>query len=301
MLRKILAIICFLGMAASALADSGKLEAYPSPSQNGTIARRVFTDEHGRPIREIYYRAGFPQKEPKDDSGYSPSLINLYSYDKDGRKEWMGVYSPEYILQRASESFDDSSGKQKMWQWRDADGIVRYQMRNACALDFDDTGTRLIGICGEAPSDLDLFSGWGKKFDGLACGIGLNRDKGKLEDIRFQVTIRNVTTSALKFNNCLDRAELKVELRGSSGQLIRQDPTRLKKLREMRSGTKIGRSEIGPNDCATFGIYSLKEWDRHLPAGLYTLTVRRRTDGKEFSLSSKPVQLEILAEEPQKP
>ena len=293
--------VCFFIMAASALADSGKLEVYPSPSQDGTIARRVFTDEHGRPIREIYYRAGFPQEKPKDDSGYSPSQIYLYTYDKDGREEWMGVYSPGYILQRASESFYDSSGKRKMWQWRDADGIVRYQMRNACHLDFDDTGTRLIGIIGEAPSDLDLFSGWGKKFDGLACGIGLNRDKGRLEDIRFQVTIKNVTASALKFNNCLDRAELKVELRGNSGQLVRQDPNCLKNLREMNSGTKIGVPELGPNDCQTFGIYPLNDWYRNLPAGLYTLTVRRRTDGKEFSLSSKPVQLEILAEEPQKP
>lgn len=304
---KLLTILCLFGITPAALSESGTLEIYPMATQNGTSARRVFTDEHNRPTREIYYRAKSFTKNPEAESDLDAYLVRLYSYDRDGRNEWMGEYSPELILQRSLETLYNPAGQLTTRQWRDSDGIIRYQTRypggrEASHLYFDDTGTRLVSIRGEIPSDIELASGWGKKVDGLACGIGFNRDKGKLEDFRFDVTIRNFTASPLKAVTCLRYQEIKVELLTASGQIVPQDTgyirQRDKRLREMNHGTNENVQTIPPNESQTFnGSYELKEWYRNVPDGKYTLTVRRRADGPEFSLPSRPVEIEVLSEE----
>jgi hypothetical protein len=160
MLTKFLTITCLLGISASALSESGALEIYPRATQIGTIARRVFTDERNRPFRAIYYRAKFFSIQPKDDSDLVPYETRLYSYDEVGREVWMGEYSPELILRRSLETLYDASGQLQARQWRDTDGIVRYQIRYAGGrsvshLHYDATGSRVIKVQGEIPAWVD--------------------------------------------------------------------------------------------------------------------------------------------------
>jgi hypothetical protein len=55
-------------------------------------------------------------------------------------------------------------------------------------------------------------------------------------------------------------------------------------------------NSVYPGEARGFdGPFSLNQWYRELAPGKYRLTVRRRTNGKAFSLTSNTVELEILA------
>lgn len=141
--------------AIPTLAAPGTLQIYRKETQNGTIARRIFKDTSGRSIRAVYYRKKAFVQSPKDESDLVPYEIHLDTYDEGGRPEWMGVYSPELILQRSLETTYGEAGRIRMRQWRDADGIVRYQMRDGSHIYYDDTGTRVIKVQGKIPAGID--------------------------------------------------------------------------------------------------------------------------------------------------
>ena len=302
-LGKFLAIPCFLGISIPALSGADTLVIYPMETQNGTIARRTVTDEHQRPVREIYYRTNASPKSPTVESDLIPYVTRLYNYDRQGREEWMGEYSPKLILQRSFETLYEAEGRRQTRLWRDTDGIVRYQSRSengstVSHLYFDDTGKDLISIRGKIPPDMDMASGWGKPAGGLACGIGINRSRGKIHDFRFYVTVRNLTASPLVVVSCLPYQEIKVELRDASRHLVKVDTGHLRRrdkdLRAMNPDKNDTLQTIQPTESQTFnGGHELKDWYPGLPSGTYILTVWRRADGPDFALASNPVQLQV--------
>ncbi len=287
-------------IASAACAESVNLNIYDEMTQNGTFAQKVFSDESGKPVRVIYYGSKRSTR-PKIEEDLIPTKIELYRYEN-GLESWMGEYSPDYLPKRALETSYDAAGDPTIRQWRDADGIVRYRMafenkRCVSHLYFDDTGERLIGIIGKITEGLDLHYGWGRPFDGLACGVGVNRNPGKLDALEFQVNMRNVTDSPLRVLTGLPYEEMKVELRDASGQLVPQDAERVrrqvKEMHRMNPQHRESLQTVEPNASQTFGPRSLSWWYSDLPAGTYRLLVRRRITGPEFELVSKPLELTI--------
>ena len=299
-------------MISSALSESGVLEIYPRESQNGTIARRIFTDEHNHPIREIYYHARYSSKKPKDETDLVAYQVRLYTYNADHRQEWMGEYSPELwmgwypnlVLERSLETHYNSSGKVDTSQWRDADGIVRYQIRyekgDSSHLYFDDTGEHLIGIRGMIPSDMNLSPFIGKPIDGLVCWTGVNRSQVNLKDFYFYVTVLNLSTSERKIIRQPPYWDVNVELKDASGHLVPQNvdyvTRRNKALSDRKHGVKDDIQTLSSHE-ADSGLYRLQDWYSNLPVGTYSLKIRRRADGNEFSLASKAVQLQVIKDQ----
>jgi hypothetical protein len=66
-------------------------------------------------------------------------------------------------------------------------------------LHYDTTGQFVVAIRGVIPSDVDLPHGWGDPINGLACGIVLTRERGRLGDIKVSL---NLKSSRAMANHC---------------------------------------------------------------------------------------------------
>lgn len=284
--------------APKAGVPEGILTIYPRETQLGIAANRIFRDGNGRITRTIYYRANGKADPIREEDLVPEQVVNSH-YDAMGR-----VRREEYC----------SPGMVRQWTWdfvyskdeevrvkRSAEGLRTYEIRRRSGTEkshlyFDHTGERLVGIRGEVPSDLSYA--WGETSDGLACGIGVSRSKGPLEDIYVTVTIRNSTGEATQVVTLWPYRVLEVELRDDQGNIVPEDHSKLsaedERMSRLNPSATENRQTLAPYVAATYEGFKLDDWYSDLPSGAYRLTVRRRAGGKGFELVSKPLALEIL-------
>lgn len=277
--------------------NQGELTVYPKSTENGTLAVRVFRDTHGRLLKKIYYTG---QDLSHSVHGYETSLqtreIVLYEYDRKGRSQWEKHYTPRMTLTRTMETVHSTRGETLICRRPDQTKV--YEIRPDTEIYFDDTGKRVIGLKGAIPKEVDLASGWGPTVEGLACGLGFERARGRLKDMRFYLTVRNLTDAPRKIITALPYHQMQLQLQDESGRLMPQDVGLMEKQEQeqvrLDPGTQESTRPIEAHQAGMEGTgYSLKAWYAQLPAGKYTLRVRRRAQGQDFVLVSPAVPFEL--------
>ena len=284
--------------------DAGVLTIYEVASQIGTVANRAFRDSQGRLSKTIYYSAEpFRLQGPYTEESLRVQSVVIYKYDDQGREWREEHHGPDMRLQRIKETAYQDSRKTLVWRRADETRAyeIRYsETREISHLYFDDSGRNLVGLRGAMPPDLDLAWGWGTPAEGLACGIGVNRTSGPLEDIRVYVTVRNLTEFPAKVVTAVQYHVIQMQLRDEVGRLVPQNTDYIKErdrdLIRMNRGTAEAVQTIPPNHAGHFaGGYKLTEWYEGLTPGTYRLTIRRRASGEDFPLVSNVLVLEIQA------
>lgn len=280
----------------------GELTTYDTPSQNGTIAKRVFRDSSGRIAKTIYYRSSEKASGPYPGETLQVSSIVIHLYDGAGRERREEYRGPDMQLHRIKDTVYRNGDKTAV-VWRRPDGIREYEIRysggrEVSHLYFDESGERLVGVKGEIPADIKLAWGWGVPSEGLACGIGANCTSGLLKHLRIFVSVRNLTETSAKVITALQYHEIQVELRNTKGDAVPQNAAYIEErdrgLIRANHGLHESMQTIEPHNAGMFtGGFELREWYSDLPAGTYYLTVRRRGAGKEFNLVSNTLKIEI--------
>jgi len=288
--------------------DKGELTIYDRPTQIGVVAKRVFRDAGGRASKTIYYSPASLSGPYLEESLRVQEIVTS-EYDERGRLKREKHYGPDMTLSRIMDMA--YLGAKKTIIWRRPDETREYEIREegdrtVSHLYFDSTGKNLVGMNGTIPSDIDLASWWGQPIDGIACAVGVNRIQGRLSGFHFCVTVLNLTAFPRKVITCLQYHEIQVELRDEAGHLVPQDAERIRQcdqdLIHMNRGINEATQTIAPHQAAQYdGGHGLLEWYNNVPTGTYYLTIRRRADGPDFTLVSKPVRLQVVGEEQQKP
>ncbi|MCC5788847.1 MAG: hypothetical protein JJT75_04375 [Opitutales bacterium] len=296
-------------LSADDTQKNGELTIYDRPTSIGIVAKREFHDTEGRVIKTHYYRYNFKASagEMFDESGpYTEENLILDSvrtkeYNDDNRLIRRNRYDENMELQGWAEFKENTTLSRR------SDGTRNIETRSEgdrqlSTLYFDQTGENLIAINGEVPGDIEFSGGWGKQVDGLVCGVGLNQSKGQLGEIRFYVTIRNMTDTSRRFITSIAYHQIQVELLDAEGNVMPQDNEHIKQRKEklvrINRGINENRQLLRPQQARiTSGGYVLKDWYSDIPAGTYFLTVKQRTDDSSFALVSHPVELEIVAKD----
>ena len=282
----------------------GELTIYDMSTEIGVVAMRVFRDASGRVAKTIYYSSTSRElKGPYSEDSLRVRSSVVSEYDENGVLRREKHYGPKMNLRRIMDLVCTNAEK-RMIIWRRPDETREYEIkyqgkRELSHLYFDITGKNLVGMNGEIPSDIELASGWGQPVGGIACGLGVNRIRGTLRDIQFSVTVRNLTASPCKVITCLPYHQMQVELRNEVGQLVPQNADYIRQrdqeLIRMNHGINEATQTISPHQARQFdGGHELQEWYSNVQPGKYFLTVRRRADGPDFTLASKPVKLQIV-------
>jgi hypothetical protein len=285
--------------------NEGELIIYETAGQTGIVAQRIVRDSNGLPIKTILYgTASLSHSGPFPKETLSIRQIIIHKYDNFGRITQDNYYTPEMTLTRIRDTI--YQGKDKTIIFHRVDRSKEYEIRyvenrTVSHLYYDDSGQKLIGISGVIPSDANLASGWGQPTDGLACGIGANDTDAPLKKISVQVSFRNLTDKPKKVVTAIPYAEVKMELRDTKGNLILQNVQYIEEknrhLVEMNHGTNEAIGTIPAFEAATYRSYELREWYDSLAAGKYYLTVRCRSEGKNFNLVSNILELDIEYEQ----
>src|SRR5215470_16775501 len=101
---------------------------------------------------------------------------------------------------------------------------IRYLAnRSISHLYYDKSGNALRAIRGRIPEDMDLPFGWGEPEDGLACGITLSKAKSSIDDsltLALFVNVKNIGADEI---DIFQLPEAEIELRYSSGSLVKED------------------------------------------------------------------------------
>jgi len=295
---------------ANSHVGNGELTIYKMSGQTGTVANRVFRNSNGRVLKTIYYTSTLVSPTgPYPEESLRVKSIIIHKYDEQGREQREEHYGPDMTLRRIRDTLYRDADKTIIWRRQDEsrEYEIRFERKRSVShLYFDATGENLVSIRGAIPADMDLPYGWGPSVDGIACGLGVTRSQGSLTDFRFYITTRNLTPTPRKVITCLQYHEIKVELRDEEGNLVPQDDEYIRKrdqdLIRMNRGIREATQIIPPNQAETFdGGRELREWYSNLSTGTYYLTVRRRADGPDFPLLSRPIELQVVAQEEQRP
>lgn len=278
--------------------EEGILTIYPMMTQTGIAANRVFRDDNGRVAKTIYYR-GNGQTNPVREAELEPLHVVIPLYDEMGRVRREEFRNPGMELLGywdISYSEDGDVRVQRTTDGRRIQELRRTGGSEKSHLYFDHTGERLVGIKGKIP--VDLAYEWGEVTGGLACGIGVSRSTGLLNDVYVTVTIRNTTGEAPQVVTLWPYRVLEVELRDDQGNLVPIDRSKLseedERMRRLNPSATENRQTLAPYEAATYESFKLDDWYSDLPSGAYRLTVRRRAGGRDFELVSNPLALEIL-------
>jgi hypothetical protein len=286
--------------------EEGELFIYEKASSIGTVAKREFRDDQGRNFKTVYYYPPeMAMKIPYSPESLRPESIVIREYDDHNRVCREKHYSPGMIVRRIMDTvYHDSS---KTIVWRRPDETREYEIRNNpneshSHLYFDCTGNNLIGIRGPMQPDIDLVGGWGSSTEGLSCGIAMSCPRGSLKNMEVNISIRNLTEKPVYIVSALHYFIIQIEIRDSQGNLIPQDKALISEktryLLETNRGTNENIQTIPPlESMVNGGMYSLREWwYSHLSAGKYSLTIKRRSTGKDYNLISNTIQFEIIDE-----
>lgn len=288
--------------------DRAKYNLYKMETQIGTIASLEFFDEHNRNVWCITYGNQHKWGNLNHLAGprlLLPQIVTFYYRDEAGKiiKE----ETHDFSWQRHSQSEDriyDEAGKLKIMRFRGVSGIVSYEKhfagRDSAELHFDGTGKRFIGARGKMPADWAATADWSKPHNGMVCAAGMN-GIGKLQDLRVYLMVWNRANEQRTITRNLPYQEIRLELVNEEGKPVPQDTAYIKardqELARINHGSIYNDQwqtvEAGH---AVFRSFELSEWYSNLPAGDYTLMVRRRAGGKDFPLSAPPVRVRVKAE-----
>ena len=293
-----------LALAAKA-SEAGQLRIYPQLTGMGTAANRMFLDKEGFPTKAILYKPRDPEAEPPfTEQMLIPAEVVRFEYDRQLRKPVRTAeYTPEMELTRIRETSYDKEGKVKSIVYRDGKGRLQEESLGQGPPEsishrfYNVTGKKLIAVKYVLPDDMDLAYGWGPEHDGLQCGIAPDRESGKLEEIKIWVTVKNTSQKPKKLGRGLQYRILQMELRNADGNVVPQDAERIAERTEklkFEPGADGYRLTIRPGLAqASSQGYALSDWYQDLQPGRYTLTIRRRAGGKDFSLLSNTVTILI--------
>lgn len=282
-----------------------ELTIYPYESQIGTVARRVFRDSEARVTKTIYYRLRQhfrSAKGPYSEEMLAVQSIVLHKYDEGSRQTRAEHYDPHMVLQRIRLTKYNSQGEKASEMWLRSDGSREYEIRyskhgSPSHLYFDESGTKLVAISGVLPQDVDLAYGWGKEVDGLSCGIAPSSPRGPLEEIRIYASVRNQSEHPAEVLTALPYQTVQMVLRDGQGALVPQDEEYIGKrnsaLVRLNRGPSDNLQTLAADQARHYRSYELREWYSGLAPGSYSLTVRRRASGEEFSLVSNTISIEI--------
>ena len=283
-------------------ADGGELTIYKMSTQIGTVAKRAFRDSSGRFTKTIYYTStSLSPTGPYPEETLRVQSVVIHRHGRNRREEHRG---PDMALRRIRDTVYQNGNKAIVWRRPDEtrEYEIRYSgNRSISHLYFDQTGQKLVGVSGAIPSDVDLAWGWGRTDGGLTCGIGASHTSGPLKQVRIYVTIRNLTEAPAKVVTALPYRVVQMELRDAEDKIVPQDVARIAErnsdLIRMNPGANENIQTIRPHEAAMYtGGYELGDWYSDLQTGTCHVTVRRRAGGKEFSLVSNSLKLEIQDE-----
>lgn len=291
----------------------GKLTFYGMITQIGTVAKRTFRDNSGRITKTIYYTLDyrnlpnpFSLREPITEEMLVVQSINIHYYDRQGRQNRVEHYTPSFVLSRIMQTKCDANGGKTATVWLRPNESREYEIRyrngrSISHLYFDETGQKLIAARGPVPKNMDLAYGWGRPVDGLSCGIAPNKRSALAEDFRISVTVKNLTAHPATIITSLPYQTVKMELRNTKGALVPQNTDyiekRNKELLRMNNGLRESLQTIPPHQVGHYSSgYELNQWYGEVEPGKYYLTVKRRAAGKDFSLVSNTVTIDILAD-----
>ena len=293
--------------------QDGELNIYGVITQIGTVAKRTFRDNAGRIIKTIYYGLDyrnlpnpFSFREPITEEMLAVQSINIHYYDQQGRQDRVEHYTPSFELSRIKQNKYGPNGRKIATIWLRPDESRKYEIRyhngsSISHLYFDDTGQKLIAARGPVPKNMDLAYGWGRPVEGLSCGIAPNKHSALAKDIDISVTVRNLTAQPAKIITTLPYQTIQIELRNTKGALVPQNTDyiekRNKELLRMNNPLRESLQTIPPHQTGHYSSgYELNQWYGEVEPGKYYLTVKRRASGKDFSLVSNTITINILAD-----
>lgn len=297
-----LAILVFLSMAGFAQQpeQEGELRIYPRATQVGTVALREFKDDKGRVSKIIYYTSGGSLEGPFHEELLREQSIHLFTYDEHGCRVTSQIYQPGLKLDRTREvRCLDGTATPSLTTVRDANGIKQFETIHTprggtrTVLYFDSEGDKIVAINGELPSTVDLVHGWGEPFNGLACGIAVNREKGRQEDLQVHVTIKNISN---EFGRGVMISPVLVELKDIAGRVIERKTAKRTDENELRSGgcpSYVGQSATGAGRSQPQPAYSLGDQYDPLAPGKYSFTATYCVSGVSGRLVSNTILFEI--------
>src|SRR5262249_758721 len=148
---------------------------------------------------------------------------------------------------------------------------------------------------GMIPEDMDLPFGWGEPEDGLACGITLSKAKSNIDDSPTLALYVNVKNSGADEIHIFQLLEAEIELRNSSGALVKEDAEFAKKrydpLQKHRylDGQLLKTNEAGN----VYPAYEMNTRYGRLAPGRYTVRVKQRVIEKGLSLISNRIEFAV--------
>lgn len=283
----------------------GELTMYPFMTENGTVARREFTDSNARIVKTIYYRSNkrLDQKSAASEEDLAASEIVLHGYDDGGREIRAEHYTPDIELERVRKVLYGPDGKVSRYLWLDDRCVLTYEIRfsdgrTISHLYYDDTGKKLVGFRGSIPKDIDLQDGWGEPSGGLSCGAAPTERRASLQGMYINLTVRNLGKSSVDLPR-LVYTDAQLEVRSRNGRLIPQDRRRIEQLKQGNArSAELSRSTTARLDPgqAEHARYLLKNWYPDLSPGKYLVTCRRPLSGFGRPLVSNTTEIEIVQE-----
>ena len=279
-------------LPSSDAGETAELELYRMATQIGTIARRTIRDRAGRIAREVYYTSnGAPLAAPGEKDLRIQS-IRVYFNDTSGRVDHVEHWDAARRLARVEQNAYDASGKLARKWYVEADGVKRYELRfrdssTVSELYFDDTGAYLKSLRGELVSDIDLPHGWGATSGGMACGITLSTERGRFNEFKLIVNIKNVAADYLSIDSL---ATPVFQLVNASGQAVplRKSPGS-KDGPQQLYGQGLKHDEAG----YLYPGYRLSDYFDLLPPGQYTIRILQPVPERQVVLSSNEVNFVV--------
>jgi hypothetical protein len=297
-------LLLSVAVRAQVAEPEGELRIYPRATQIGTVAIREFRDHQGRVVKRIYYTGGGSsfQGPFREELLREQSTIR-YTYNDQGCRIKSEVFEPGMKLRRTDNvRCVDGTATPKLTTISDSRGVKQAEIRHNAnggtqtELIFDSRGEQVVAINGDLPTDVDLLHGWGKEFDGFACGIAANRERGRQDDLEIHVTIKNISHDT----GVVIVSPVLVELKDITGRVVERKAAYRKPENEgqsegcpsyMNQGAPLaGRSQPQSG-------YGLGEQYDRLAPGKYSLTVTYCVWGVAGRLVSNTIPLEVEGRE----
>src|SRR6266481_4088189 len=294
-------LLLSVAVRAQVSEPKGELRLYSTATQIGTTANREVKDGKGRVVKVIYYTGGGGSAQ----GGFREELlreqsITTYTYNDQDCRIKSEFFEPGMKLSRTANVLcHDGTATPRLTVISDARGVKQAEIRHKAngstqtELLFDSFGDKVIAINGEAPTDVDLLHGWGKELGGFACGIAVNRERGRQEDLEVHVTIKNISHDAKGIVNI---SPVLVELKDITGRVVERKAAYRRAENKTQSegcptymnqgAPSAGRSQSQPG-------YGLGEQYDRLAPGSYSITISYCVPAERGLLVSNTILLEV--------
>lgn len=281
--------------------QKGELRIYHRATQVGTVANREFRDDRGRVSKIIYYTSGGSFEGPFLEELLREQSIHLFTYDEHGCRVKSQSYEPGLKLDRTREvRCFDGTATPSLTTVRYANGIKQFETIHTSSggtqtvLYFDYEGEKIVGINGELPTTVDLVHGWGEPFNGFACGIAVNREKGRQEDLQIHATIKNISNES---SGGVMISPVLVELKDMAGRVIERKAAKRTAGNELQtegSPSYLGQGAPGAGRSQPQPGYILGDQFDPLAPGKYSFTATYCVSGMSGRLVSNTILFEIV-------